>query len=80
MKLREIKRQRAKVQFYVSDDIWNHYRKNRDLARTLGVTIDFSDDFIKWFEQENRAVRKSLEELRQKKESQAVSVEGKTNG
>jgi len=59
------KRKKAsqKVTFYLSDDLFELYRSNRERAKDFNMTIDFSGDFQKWFLDQNNFVKQQLDQL-----------------
>ncbi len=59
------KRKKAsqKVTFYLSDDLFELYRSNRERAKILNMTIDFTGDFQKWFLDQNNFVKQQLDQL-----------------
>lgn len=54
---------RNRVQFTVSQPLYNNYLGCMQLAEQLKVTIDFSRDFDRWFSSQLEQAKKDLEEM-----------------
>lgn len=57
-------KRRNRVQFSMSEQLFESHQQNLEVAKDLGATIDYSRDFERWFAGQLEQVTKELERLK----------------
>ena len=64
--IRSLDKKNMKITFYLSEELYSHYRELQKQAKSLGYKLDLAKDFSGWFAKQLADADTSLQKLKKK--------------